>query len=435
MKYLLVFCFSVAGVLAKHEIYDGHAVYQVDVTSMDQAKLVHDFENDLMLDVWSDAVPGRPGKVLVPKFKREIFENFLKQSRVQYNLEVENVKEQLELEDQLLAAAAAKSNSSRSRLSFDTIHNYEAVDAYLQELAKEFPNVITVVEGGKSFEGRSIKYLRISTTNFQDASKPVVMMQSLLRSREWVTLPATLYAIQKLVIDVTESDLINNIDWIILPVANPDGYVHTFNGGRLWSKNRATGYMIANFCMGVDLNSNFDVNWGTASSSNVCSDIFHGRSAFSEPETCVIRDIIAEHRNRMSLFLDIHSFGSMILYGYGNGVLPSNALLLHLLGVQMAQAIDKVKWSTNKDYIVGNSFHVLDAASGIASDYAMQAAAPFSYTYVLPANRNNSSWLLEGFLVDPHFIEQAGFETWEGIKLGARAAAAAAKELKKVSAV
>lgn len=52
-------------------------------------------------------------------------------------------------------------------------------------------------------------------------------MQSLLHAREWVTLPATLYAIEKLVLDVTEQDLLQDVDWIILPVANPDGYVHT----------------------------------------------------------------------------------------------------------------------------------------------------------------------------------------------------------------
>lgn len=50
-------------------------------------------------------------------------------------------------------------------------------------------------------------------------------MQSLLHCREWVTLPATLYAIEKLVLDVQDQDLLQNIDWIILPVANPDGYV------------------------------------------------------------------------------------------------------------------------------------------------------------------------------------------------------------------
>lgn len=49
-------------------------------------------------------------------------------------------------------------------------------------------------------------------------------MQSLLHAREWITLPATLYAIEKLVIDVTERDLVDDIDWIILPIVNPDGY-------------------------------------------------------------------------------------------------------------------------------------------------------------------------------------------------------------------
>lgn len=53
------------------------------------------------------------------------------------------------------------------------------------------------------------------------------MLQSLLHAREWVTLPATLYAIHKLVVDVSEKDLLQNVDWIILPIANPDGYEHT----------------------------------------------------------------------------------------------------------------------------------------------------------------------------------------------------------------
>lgn len=56
-------------------------------------------------------------------------------------------------------------------------------------------------------------------------------MQSLLHCREWVGLPVTLYAMHKLIIDVTESDLVNNVDWIIVPVVNPDGYIwtHTSN--------------------------------------------------------------------------------------------------------------------------------------------------------------------------------------------------------------
>lgn len=51
-----------------------------------------------------------------------------------------------------------------------------------------------------------------------------MMVQSLLHAREWITLPVTLYAIEKLVIDITDRDLVEDIDWIIMPIVNPDGY-------------------------------------------------------------------------------------------------------------------------------------------------------------------------------------------------------------------
>lgn len=64
----------------------------MDVNSIDQGNLVHDAENEMLLDIWSDAKPGNPGKVLVPKKKRNIFENFLKENGVQFKIEVENIK-------------------------------------------------------------------------------------------------------------------------------------------------------------------------------------------------------------------------------------------------------------------------------------------------------------------------------------------------------
>lgn len=72
----------------------------------------------------------------------------------------------------------------------------------------------------------------ILVLNFQDTNKPVVFLESLIHAREWITLPATLYAIEKLVIDVQEQDLLRDIDWIILPIANPDGYEVTHQSVR-----------------------------------------------------------------------------------------------------------------------------------------------------------------------------------------------------------
>ncbi|XP_063366329.1 carboxypeptidase B-like [Cydia amplana] len=168
-------------------------------------------EHRLNLDVWAHGGQDNPSTVLVPKAARSLLQDGLEAAGIGYTLAVENVKEELDLEEKLLSEAAAKSNrTSRFGLSFDTIHRYAAVDTYLVELANRYPNLVTVVSAGRSFEGRDIKYLRISTTNFQDRSKPIVYMQSLLHACEWVTLPATLYAIEKLVIDVQEQDLLHN---------------------------------------------------------------------------------------------------------------------------------------------------------------------------------------------------------------------------------
>lgn len=174
--------------------------------------------------------------------------------------------------------------------------------------------------------------------------------------------------------------------------------------------------------MGVDLNRNFDAFWSTASSNNPCTDTFHGASAFSEPEVAIIRDILSPYTHRLELYLDIHSYGSMILFGFGTGELAPNALQLILGGVPMAEAIDRVKWPQNRNYVVGNIVAVLGYfASGGSSDWAQLHGATLSYTYELPAYRNMGC--LNGFLVEDAFIRQAGFETWEGIKAGARHAA------------
>ncbi|KAI5638990.1 zinc carboxypeptidase domain-containing protein [Phthorimaea operculella] len=410
--------------VGKHEIYDGYSIYQVIVKDKHESELLKGIINEVSADVWSHPLPGRPGQVLVARERQTEFQELLNDAGLVYQIEVKNVKELLELEDRLLEEASIRrSNESESieRLSFDKIHKYDEVDNYLELLAIAYPNVVSLVVGGHSFEGRPIKYLKISSTKFQDHSKPVIFIQSLIHAREWITLPVTLYAIEKLVTHVQDQDLLRDMDWIILPIANPDGYVFTYSENRLWRKNRATGYMIADFCSGVDLNRNFDFEWSAYSSKLVCSEVFHGKGPFSEPETAVIRNILRENLDRMEMFLDIHSFGSMILYGYGSEMLPPNALSLHLTGQVMAAAIDNVKTSWNPDYIVGNTAAVLYQTSGSAQDYAQSVGVSHSYTIELPGYRLGLG-TGAGFLVDPKFIRQAGYETWEGIKVGARIA-------------
>ncbi|CAH2088364.1 unnamed protein product [Euphydryas editha] len=407
---------------AKHEEYDGSAVFSVKVQNLEQVDYFNTL--DYPFDIWQYATLTRNGMVLVPKNYVQMFKNDLNSKGIEFVIETENIKEALELEDQLFAEKARSKSvtfNDRPTLTWDRIYNLTEVNDYIQKVAEDYPDVVTLVSGGKTVEGRDINYLKVSTTNFQDTSKPIIFISSLLHAREWVTLPATLLAIDKLVVNVTEQDLIDNYDWIIMPVANPDGYefTHLSDGNRFWRKNRRAGLVPGDVCSGVDLNRNFDVNFGLLSSNNVCSETYHGTSAFSEPETSVVRDIMSEYDGRIALFIDIHSFGSLILYGWGNGQLPSNVFTIHEAGLRMAEAIDAVKMDYNSNYRVGNSGLMLYVTSGTSNDYGLAANIPLSYCYELPAYRGAGQTIF-GFLVHPDFIEQAGMETWEGIKAGAR---------------
>ncbi|XP_039747907.1 carboxypeptidase B-like [Pararge aegeria] len=420
-KVLFYLFVSVYLVHAKHEEYQGYTLYGVTVYDSSQADQLIEIVERYTLDVWSYANLETEGLILVAPNLKQVFEDEISTIGITYRIDTDNIKEKLDLEDALMAEAEMKSNASRSDrfgLSFDVIHRWSVVDRYLIDVANRFPRVARVVNAGRSVEGREIRYLRISSNNFATRTKPVIVIQCMLHAREWVTLPVALWAIQELVINNTDPDLIRDIDWIILPIANPDGYEFSHTRTRMWRKNRRTGFTPSS-CIGVDLNRNFDFIWGTASSNNPCSDTFHGPRAFSEPESVVTRNILSEFRTRIAMFLDVHSFGSLILFGFANRQVPPHSAVLNRVGVQMAQRIDAVKWPQNRNYRVGNSAQILYQASGVCGDYAQVAIGNrLSYTYELPAHRNLNN--INGFLVDPAFIRQAGFETWEGIKVAAR---------------
>lgn len=110
----------------------------------------------------------------------------------------------------------------------------------------------------------------------------------------------------------------------------------------------------------------------------------------------------------------------MILYAWGhNGTLSNNALNLHMVGVGMAEAIDELSLPHFPRYRVGNSFLVLNyGASGASEDYAHAIGIPLAYTYELPGLSRG----LQGFILDPRYIEQVCKETWEGLVVGIRMA-------------
>ena len=177
-------------------------------------------------------------------------------------------------------------------------HSYDDMIVHIQKMASQFPDLVKIQEIGASYENRIIYAVKISdnVNNDESATEGVVYYDALTHAREPMGLETVLYYMWWLLENYnTLPDakyLINNREMYFVPVVNPDGYVYnqTTNpqGGGFWRKNRS----VNGNCRGVDLNRNYGFAWGdpNGSSSDPCSDLYRGSSAFSEPETQVIRD-------------------------------------------------------------------------------------------------------------------------------------------------
>jgi murein tripeptide amidase MpaA len=119
---------------------------------------------------------------------------------------------------------------------------------------------------------------------------------------------------------------------IVFPDINPDGRHYSQTSTvPMWRKNRnpASSGGIATR-IGVDVNRNYDFLWdfnqafapgaksgGTLASADPANDLFHGTSAFSEPETRNVRWLF-ELYPHINWFVDVHSYGGDILHAWGD---------------------------------------------------------------------------------------------------------------------
>lgn len=202
-------------------------------------------------------------------------------------------------------------------------------------------------------------------------------------------------------------DLLDTINWIVLPIVNPDGYVYTHEHSRMWRKTRKPS---GSNCYGTDANRNFGFKWGGAGASkDPCADTFRGAAPFSEPETRAVRDALKQFQGYVKFYLTLHSYGSLLIYPWGYSAdLPKNWTQIHNLAQTGADAIRK---ATGRRYKVGSSTRLLYAAAGGSDDYALGGLnIPYSITMELPRGG------LTGFNPASSQIEKLASESWIGIK-------------------
>ncbi len=210
-------------------------------------------------------------------------------------------------------------------------YTFDEVVSKLDSMHLLYPNLISEkVSLGQSVEGREIWMVKISDSPNIDEGEPEILYTSLHHAREPQGMATVIYFMYFLLenygSDPDATFLVNNREMYFVPVVNPDGYVYNQqtdpNGGGYWRKNRRDN---GDGSYGIDLNRNYGFKWGynnSGSSPNPSSDTYRGPSAFSEPETQIMRDF-TENRH-FKLCFNYHTFSNLLIhpFGYEPNLLP-----------------------------------------------------------------------------------------------------------------
>lgn len=195
----------------------------------------------------------------------------------------------------------------------------------LSSMLSQYPNLITdiiPISDTLTHEGRTMYYLRISNDPNTVQNKPRVLYTSLIHSREPGSLSETLffmwYLLENYGTDPEVTYLVDNVEMYFVPMINPDGYARNEatdpNGGGMHRKNRNPAHGTTN--RGVDLNRNFNYEWGTTGVSfNENNDTYPGTGPFSEPETQNMKKIAEQFG--VSFAFNAHTYSNLLLYPIG----------------------------------------------------------------------------------------------------------------------
>lgn len=297
------------------------------------------------------------------------------------------------------------------------------VEHLVNRLRREFPHVIKLGSIGKTVQGREILLVTLDARNYLVRqmvmrrkkkerlrlfkrlkrgfhAKPAILLTGRIHSRESITTTMALFYLVKLIhggiVHQNQRDvsLMLQNKYLVIPTINVDGtnYIEEnyMRRGVYYSQRknlRKEGACKASH-LGVDLNRNFDFNFGMgdAATRDSCKHSYGGRAAFSEPETRAIRDFIQKHRQKIKFVYNFHCVGHSDKEEHGSYYfIPFNSKLSNLLTNQYKdiyniyqEIIGEVKFAENE--LVGPSNQVMNLMpGGAADDY-------ITYKFRIPAS-------------------------------------------------
>ena len=268
------------------------------------------------------------------------------------------------------------------------------------DIAMAYPQLASWIDIGDSWEkesgsgsGYDLMVLKL-TNSAIPGPKPILFVMTAIHAREYTTAELNTRFAEYLAnnygsnADVTW--LLNYHEVHLLLQANPDGRKMA-ETGLSWRKNTNENYCgPTSNLRGADLNRNFPFQWNAwgGSSSNPCNLEYHGAGPGSEPEvqavTSYVGNIFADLRpddfvtaapiTTTGVFLDIHSFGELVIWPWGHqSTPPPNSQEMITFGRKLAFF---------NDYFAGQAT-VLGITDGTTDDFAYGTRGVAAYTFEL----------------------------------------------------
>jgi len=381
--------------------YDGHKVIRVRTNTLQEVKRLQSIL-PVNTDIWSydsNLVLGTNDIRVDPELLANISAN-----NFAYDTWIQDVEQYLNAPEVITELPPGADPW------YTSYHTYAEIVARLKQIAANYSIVTFTASIGKSIEGRDIPSIVFGAATSTYVKR--IFWNGGQHAREWIGPPTVLYITEQLLAEYAAGntvarDLIAKLQFVVVPICNPDGYEYSWTRDRLWRKNRRAN---TGGTFGVDLNRNWNIKWGgSGSSSNPSSDTYHGTSAFSEPETKAISTYINSLNANKNIIaaIDFHSYSELILrpYGWTTALCPDE-VKLKAYGADI-QARIRATHGQVYDNIKSIDLYI---TTGTASDWYYDIGIVGAYCIELRDKGRN------GFRLPANEIIPTGQEIYAGVK-------------------
>lgn len=344
---------AVAGAVhGPQEDYSDYAVYRFN--SADHPTLVKDVIEPLTddYDVWT-----RSNKFIDIKLPKKIGEQ-VKDGHVILDDMDQLIQDTLPTEHMMARDQAVF--ESDYDFFFNEYRDLDTIYMWLDLLERSFPNLVNVEHLGKTFENRELKALHISGNNPEsNPEKKTIVITGGIHAREWISVSTVCWTIYQLLnrygSSKKETKYLDNLDFLIIPVFNPDGYAYTWSHDRLWRKNRQRTHVPQ--CFGIDIDHSFGFQWEKAH-THACSEEYSGETPFEALEASAWNKYINETKG------DYKIYGYIDMHSYSQENIVSLRIFMRCLAQRLGKPVGIVVW-----LIQGHTFKV---GQKLRRDFRMQ---------------------------------------------------------------